>query len=61
MTVERQVGGKSVYLTEEGAAAFDKLAQQGWNVDLRDDPKGLAGFFGGDVTGPKGEQYPGKP
>lgn len=29
MTVERQVGGKSVYLTEEGAAAFDQLTKQG--------------------------------
>jgi len=58
---ERNVGGKRVYLTPEGAGAYDTLAQQdGYQFAASNDPSRLERFFCGDRTGPKGEQFQGK-
>lgn len=59
-TEQRQVQGETVFLTPEGAAAFDELQQGAYRFTVAKDPKGLLGWFGGDFTGPKGEQYQGK-
>ncbi len=58
---ERNVGGKSIYLTPEGAQAYDELAKQdGYQFSASEDPGFFKRFFFGDRTGPKGEQFQGR-
>lgn len=59
-TQMRNVGGSEVWLTADGAKAYDGLVKEGYDFRTEKDPSGLGKFFGGDFTGPKGEQFQGK-
>ena len=59
-TEARTVEGKQVFLTADGAKAYDGLVSAGYSFRTEADPKGLSKFFLGDFLGPKGEQFQGK-
>lgn len=59
-TEARSVGGQTVFLTPDGAAAHDGLKNSGYQFEVQPDPKGFVDWLLGDRTGPKGEQHQGK-
>ncbi|MFZ5469717.1 MAG: hypothetical protein ACOZIN_09795 [Myxococcota bacterium] len=55
----RTVNGKPVWLTAEGARAYDSLRAAGFGFEAQADPGAIRRMLLGDFVGPQGEQHQG--
>ena len=59
-TEARNVGGQNVWMTPQGAEAYDALQRGGWEMRASKDPGWFSRTFMGDFVGAKGEQHQGR-
>lgn len=59
-TEARQVNGQQVWLTADGAKAFDAMAGSGYELRAEKDPGFFSRILLGDLVGAKGEQHQGR-